>query len=55
MFVYMVYGYDQYYPETADNQVIGLYASRSDAIAAMEEITKSGKYEFVDYVTMRIQ
>lgn len=49
LYVYMVYGWDRYYPKVADQQVIDVVATPEMAIALVDELKKKGEHQYYDY------
>ncbi len=49
VFVYLVYGWDRYYPTVADRQVIDVVSTPEMAIAMVDELKEKGERQYYDY------
>jgi hypothetical protein len=50
-YVYCVWAWDQYYPEAAGGNLMGIYTNEEDAFERLKDVKDHGGYDFVRMTT----
>lgn len=55
VYVYLVYGWNRYYPAVADRQVIDVVSTPEMAIEMVEDLKQKGELQYYEYTAFPLR